>query len=158
MTTTNNYPQSSPIVSKWISILYRQFQIYFNQQMKADGISSAEYVFLLALYHENGLSQDALSTRQFVDKAATARAIKSLEEKHYVVRNKDAHDKRINRVCLTPEGLALKDRIFTVLDAWNALVTEQLTTEESNHLALNLENISMRVIKVNSNNKENKHE
>lgn len=157
MTQLTREPKGPFIVSKWISILYRQFQVYFNQNLKAEGISSSEYIYLLALYQEDGLSQDILSGRLFVDKAGTARAIKKLEEKHYVVRKKDPKDKRVNHVHITDEGLALKDKIFSVLDTWNNLIIDDMSLEEMKALSDKLEHLTIKVRQINFSNKE-KHQ
>lgn len=153
-----NDPKGQIIVGKWISILYRQFQIYFNQHLKAEDVSSSEYIFLMTLYREDGLSQDTLSSRLSVDKAATARAVKALEEKQYVIRKKDPHDKRINRVYITEQGIALQAKIFPVLNSWNALITDNMPIEEIKHLSDTLENITMKVLEINFNNKEKHNE
>ncbi len=150
-----NHSSNTPVlVNKWISILYRQFQVYFNQHLKSEGVSSSEFVFLLALYHEDGLSQDNLSCRLYVDKASTARAIKALEEKHFVTRRVDLIDKRIKRVFITETGSALREKIYTVLDAWNTLITEDMTPEVISELSHHLEEITIKIRKVNHLNKE----
>ncbi|MBC7959839.1 MAG: winged helix-turn-helix transcriptional regulator [Vallitaleaceae bacterium] len=153
-----NEPNSPIVISKWISILYRQFQIYFNQHLKSEGISSSEYIFLMALYLENDLSQDTLSQRLFIDKAATARSIKKLEEKHYITRQKDLHDKRINRVHITESGLALRDKIIPVLDSWNKLLTDDLPPAVIKDLSQNLESLTHKVRQINFDNKEKLNE
>jgi DNA-binding MarR family transcriptional regulator len=66
---------------RWISILYRQFQIYINNALKDLDITSSEYIFLIKLYENEELSQEELSSIYYVDKAATARSLKRLEKK-----------------------------------------------------------------------------
>ena len=71
---------------KCVSVLYRQFQIYINNNTKDLGIGASEYIFLMEMYEKVNVSQEELSKSLIVDKAATARAIKSLEEKEYIFR------------------------------------------------------------------------
>ena len=73
----------------YISVLYRQFQIYINNNTKDLQISASEYIFLMEMYKNDNMSQEQLSKNLIIDKSATARAIKSLEEKEYIIRKKD---------------------------------------------------------------------
>lgn len=164
--TLPNVPLTTPLptnpvpimVSKWVSIIYRQFQIYFNQQMKEEDLTSSEYMFLLVLYCENNLSQDALSSRLYIDKAATARSLKALEEKGYLTRTQDITDKRIKRVNITEKGVSVKSKIMSVLDNWNAMVTEDLTPTEVHSLSINLEKLTTKIRQLNIEYKETTNE
>ncbi|WP_415875180.1 MarR family winged helix-turn-helix transcriptional regulator [Clostridium sp.] len=109
-----------------MSILHRQSQIYINCSLKKFNISSAEYAFLMYLYKNNGATQDELSSYLYIDKSATARAIKSLEEKGYVIKNKDDLDKRYNRVYLTNKAITYKDKIREAVWGWNKLLTKDI--------------------------------
>ena len=65
-------------IGRFVSILHRHSQIYINYALKDYDISASEYIFLMHLYHQEGMTQDELSNRILIDKAATARAIHSL--------------------------------------------------------------------------------
>ncbi|MDF2540394.1 MAG: hypothetical protein K0S47_112 [Herbinix sp.] len=111
-------------IGRWISILHRQSQIYINQVLKEFNITSAEYSFLLYLYRNDGITQDDLSTYLYIDKAATTRAIKSLELKGYITRMKDPDDKRCNRVYLTTKSKDYQSEIKRRVSHWSELITE----------------------------------
>jgi len=119
----NNCNKHQP-VGKWISILYRQFQIYINNKLEDFNISASEYLFLLALYKQDGISQEKLSASLYINKAATARALKALEEKGYIERRKNQLDKRINEVYVTGKGLSVKTVLYSAIDQWNNHMTE----------------------------------
>lgn len=116
-------------IGRLISILHRQSQIYINCVLKEYGITSAEYAFLLYLYRKDGLTQDDLSTYLYIDKSATARAIKSLEEKGYIIRNKDSVDKRCNRVYLSEKAKSHEDEIKRRVLRWSEFLTEDMDEE-----------------------------
>lgn len=119
-------------IGRLISILHRQSQIYINCVLKEYGITSAEYAFLLYLYKKDGITQDDLSTYLYIDKSATARAIKSLEEKGYIIRSKDSIDKRCNRVYLTEKAKAHEDEIKKRILKWSQFLTEDMDEETIN--------------------------
>lgn len=110
----------------YISVLYRQFQIYINNNTKDLQISASEYIFLMEMYKNDNMSQEQLSKNLIIDKSATARAIKSLEEKEYIIRKKDDNDKRTNRIKLTKKGIEIKDRLSNLLEEWNNEITSDI--------------------------------
>ena len=113
----------------YFSVLYRQFQIYINNNTKDLGIGASEYIFIMEIYRNNNISQEELSKNLIIDKAATARAIKSLEEKEYIIRKKDKKDKRTNRIELTKKGIEIKDRLSKLLEEWGDTVTKDMDKE-----------------------------
>ncbi|WP_061859019.1 MULTISPECIES: MarR family winged helix-turn-helix transcriptional regulator [Clostridium] len=126
-------------LGRLMSILHRQSQIYINYSLKKFNISSAEYSFLMYLYRNNGATQDELSSYLYIDKAATARAIKSLEEKGYVIKSKDNLDKRYNRVYLTNKAIAYKDKIREAVWGWNKLLTKDIDPQDLDLIVSSLE-------------------
>lgn len=116
-------------IGRLISILHRQSQIYFNYALKEYNITSAEYSFLLSLYRKEGVTQDELSSYLHIDKSATTRAIRSLEQKGFVIRNKDDVDKRFNRVYLTEKALNCKDKFRQQVFHWSEILAEDLDEE-----------------------------
>jgi DNA-binding MarR family transcriptional regulator len=113
-------------IGRWIAVLYRQFQIYLNLALKDLEVNSAEYSFLVRLLIKDGVTQEKLSSALLIDKAATARAVRSLEEKGYVIRYQDTYDKRANQVYVTSKAKASKDKIFSIYKNWTNLLTEDM--------------------------------
>ena len=114
-------------IGRLISILYRQRQTYMNYALKDLNISSAEYIYLITLYNNNeGINQEELSSLLLIDKGATARAIKSLEEKGFVIRIRDDKDRRANKVFTTDKGKASKEIIKSAIQGWTELLTSDI--------------------------------
>lgn len=110
-------------IGRLISILHRQAQVYINHALKDYNITSAEHPILLYLWKHNGASQDEISSFLYIDKAATARVIKSLEEKGYVTKSKDNLDKRINHVSLTKKAELNIEDIAERVNHWSDIIT-----------------------------------
>lgn len=117
-------------IARLISILHRQFQVYLNRELKDYDFHSSDFVFLVNLYGDRGVSQEALSSHLFIDKAATARAIHKLERLGYVQRTRDPDDKRVNLVQLTTKGVQMRDEIKDKLMYWNDRLTSELNDDE----------------------------
>lgn len=134
----------------YISVLYRQFQIYINNNTKDLQISASEYIFLMEMYKNDNMSQEQLSKNLIIDKSATARAIKSLEEKEYIIRKKDDNDKRTNRIKLTQKGIEIKDRLSNLLEEWNNEITSDIDKNLLNTVIDTINKMSIKAIEKNN--------
>ena len=136
-------------IGRMVSILHRQAQVYFNYTLKEFNITSAEYAFLLYLYRQDGLTQEELSSYLYIDKAATHRAVKSLEKKGYVTITKDHLDRRCNRVNPSAKALELKDEIRQRVWRWSDFLSEDLTPETVDIIVAAMEKMICKVEKAN---------
>ncbi|WP_409344442.1 MarR family winged helix-turn-helix transcriptional regulator [Paenibacillus sp. MBLB4367] len=130
-------PEHKYTIPRWISLLYRTGQTYIGNRLKHHEVGKGQFMFLNALYREDGLSQDEIADYLRIDKGTTAKALKKLEEQGYVTRQAREDDKRFNRVFLTAAALEIKDEVRGVLTDWRSLLTEGFTeTEKEQALTL----------------------
>ncbi|QSX05440.1 MarR family transcriptional regulator [Sedimentibacter sp. zth1] len=121
------------VSAKQISMLYRKFQKYINNNLKKYDIGSSEYSYLLLLYENNNmLSQDDLHKLSNIDRAAVTRAISSLEKKGYVIKSSSKTNSRHNIIELTDKAISIKTNIFDVINKWNKLIHSDISTEKLN--------------------------
>jgi len=132
-----------------LSILHRQTQVYLNYSLKEFGITSAECSFLLYLYKNDGATQDEMSCYLYIDKAATARAIQSLEHKGFVIKYEDQSDKRFNRIFLTDRAKAHKEEIWRRIKRWGEFLTEGIDQETADVVINTLEKMVEKVESTN---------
>lgn len=117
-------------LGKYISLIHRQANVFFTKEFSKFGFGSGQYMFMIYLYENDGISQEALSRLVNIDKGTTAKAIKKLEELELITRSKDLNDKRINKIYLTSKALNIKNDFFSVLTKWENILTNELSTEE----------------------------
>lgn len=117
-------------LGKYISLIHRQANVFFTKEFSKFGYGSGQYMFMIYLYKNDGISQEALSKLVNIDKGTTAKAIKKLEELELITRSKDLNDKRINKIYLTSKALNIKNDFFSVLTKWENILTNELSTEE----------------------------
>lgn len=76
-----------------------------EQSFATLGLNHTEARLLMLLHHEGGaVGQDVLSTRLIVDRTNVGRAIQSLEQGGFLLRQKSGTDRRANHVQITPKG------------------------------------------------------
>lgn len=83
---------------------------------KKAGITFEMLQVLTCLWHEQGITQQALAMRTAKDKACLTNLMNNLEKKGYVCRREDTSDRRNKLVYLTPDGELLQAHIRPILD------------------------------------------
>ncbi|WKY48408.1 MarR family transcriptional regulator [Eubacteriaceae bacterium ES3] len=139
---SNDCNNSEKSIGKWISLLHRQFQIYINHVLSPYQINSSEYIYIMNLTEESSINQKSLSEKIIVDEAATTRALKRLEAKGYILRERDALDKRLYRVRLSSEGAEIKPFIQQKLDFWTAKLSQNMNESEIDKMITTLKHMS----------------
>ncbi|MEF9992073.1 MAG: MarR family winged helix-turn-helix transcriptional regulator [Romboutsia sp.] len=121
-------------IGRYVSQLYRKGNSFVSKELCEYGIGSGQIMFLIALYRQDGISQEELSEILNIDKGTTARALKKLEEENFVIRLKDEFDKRAYKIYLTNKSKEVRGSFFKVLEQWNDIVESTITHEESEAL------------------------
>lgn len=111
-------------IGRMITLLGRKSQLYLGGALQKYNLSAAEQPFFMALQSYEGLTQEELTAIVCVDKAATARAVKSLEEKGYLIRIQDKQDRRQNRIYATEAAKQLAASVREELFHFNDLLTQ----------------------------------
>jgi DNA-binding MarR family transcriptional regulator len=100
-----------------IGVLARRRYQNAERSYASLGLNHTEARLLTMLDDEAGATtQDALSSRLFVDRSNAGRAFKRLEQAGYVGRRKDDADSRTNLVDITPKGRAAAAEVNRLSD------------------------------------------
>ena len=117
-------------IGKYISILYRSSSSYLSKELSRYNIGSGQYIYLIYLSKNDGVTQEEMSQQLCIDKGTTAKAIKKLESEEYIHRVVDKYDKRAYKVFLTSKGQNVLSELFSVLDKWNNILTIDFSEDE----------------------------
>lgn len=117
---------------KFMSLLYRSFQIFINKELKKININSSEvsYFMILARSEKEILIQDDFVQVLQIDKAAVARSLKSLEKKGFVTKTVNENNKRQNKIVLTDKGFNVIGDIYQAIQKWNTTLEQDIDKEE----------------------------
>ncbi|MGL5352781.1 MAG: MarR family winged helix-turn-helix transcriptional regulator [Clostridium sp.] len=133
----------SEALGAYISQIHRKSNVFITKKLSKYGLGSGQYMFLLRLYRQDGINQEALAEGLMIDKGTTARAIKKLEEVGLVYRVKDETDKRAYGVFLTDKAKDIKNEVFEILNEWEDKVTYDLTSDEKIEIMRLLKKVSL---------------
>ncbi len=117
-------------IGRIITLLSRNIQQELKNVVEPFGITVGEEPYFMELIYEEGITQEELTRRVNVDKAATARVVKSLEEKGLLIRKPDENDKRSKRLYLTDNAKQKYDPMSAKLQEYNKLLTRRLSEDE----------------------------
>ena len=80
------------------------------------GVTYPQYLVLLILWEEDGLTVSGLGTRLYLDSGTLTPLLKRLERQGIVTRHRDPEDERVVRVSLTTAGKRLRARAEGIRD------------------------------------------
>ena len=97
-------------IAVYVNILNSRIKKCFIDRLQQNGINVTpeQYLVLDILWEQQSLSQQNIADIIQKDKNSVTKIIDSLEKKNLVNRVVDKKDRRINKIELTQEGLALE--------------------------------------------------
>lgn len=114
-----------------VAFLQRSEAAFHTRRLKSTHINYGQFTFLMTLYFEDGINQETIARRLFLNKATVARSIEKLEREGYVYRVQDEKDGRANRVFLAPKARELEPEITRAVEEWNGVLIAGLTDVET---------------------------
>ena len=109
---------------------------YKADQLAPLGLKGCHASYLMEICAHPGISQDQLAKRICINKSNVARQAATLEEEGFLTRIPSPTDKRIMELHPTQKTLDLLPEISSVLKGWEAFITDGVTAEELDQLAV----------------------
>ena len=128
--------------ARFITLLFRMFTVYLNQEMPKLKIGTGQYIFLAELFDEDGRSQDDLTRATSLNKANTARALKKLEDIGYIRRVCDSNDQRVKHAYLEPAARQIEEEFWQIILKWSDILSRDLSSQRQEQLLADLEKMT----------------
>ena len=97
------------------------FTRFYKPRLDALGLTYPQYLVMLVLWEEDGLTVKGIGDRLFLDSGTLTPLLKRLEVAGNVLRRRDESDERQVRVTLTESGRAMRDKALSIpLEIGNA--------------------------------------
>ena len=117
-------------IGKLNAAIYRNLQSILNSKLKDISIRSGQYDFFYVISLQEGITQKELSEWLYIGKSTTAKVVKNLVDHGYIRKEKDAADKRYERLYLTEKGRQITPLIHETFLETVELTTRQLSEQE----------------------------
>ena len=119
------------------SIIHRQASIYLDRQLKQNRITASQYIHILVICENPGVSQEQISNMLKIDKGSVARTIRQFMENGYITRIVSPDDKRQYRIYPTDKARAVYEEIHGIAaDSENRLIKD--LTDIEREILINL--------------------
>lgn len=92
----------------WIHLVHHRARAAAERLLAPHGVTPEQWALLVRLWRADDVSQVELAGATFRDKPSVSRMIDGLEAAGYVVRARNAEDRRSHRIVLTARGRALE--------------------------------------------------
>lgn len=129
-------------ILKFISILQRNTNRYFDIMLEEDGIGSGQQFFLLRIYENQDITMLDLSRLGSFDKGTVTKAVQKLTEESYVTVTTDQNDKRVRHLHTTDKALPVIEKLYNVRNKWIDSILRNLDEDERLKLFNTLDDIS----------------
>ena len=131
-------------IMRSVNIISRCGAMYRTDKMKSHELAACHHSYVLAIYHNPGISQEQLARHICINKSNVTRALATLEEQGYVERRHSETDKRVTLVYPTGKMLEIYPKVRKIATEWNDYLSADLTEEERALFQKTLEKISAR--------------
>jgi MarR family transcriptional regulator for hemolysin len=116
------------------SFIHRQSGINLDRQLKKLNLSFGQFLYIMCICENAGLSQENLSSRLKIDKGSVARTVKQLEADGYITRSVSPDDRRVQQIFPTGQAMRQYEQIARISRDWEKVLTSGLTEIETNIL------------------------
>lgn len=130
------------LINKYISIIKRWSNPFFDRYLADFGIGSGQQFFLLHIAKHPGVSFYELACNGGYDKATSTKAVKRLMEEGYVRQEIDNVDKRIHHLYVTEKAEPVLTRTKEMLETWVGMMTRDFSEEEKSQIETMLERMA----------------
>lgn len=129
-----------------LALTTKLLQATMSARLAAEGGSLSTWIVLRHAARGDGeLSQRALADKIVIDGATLVRHLDRLEAEGLIERRRDAVDRRVVRVSVTPTGQALYERLTRAADELEREITAVLSDEERRMLLDTLQRLQDRL-------------
>jgi len=118
-----------------VNQMARLFARALHERIRPLGLAPAQFMTLLALWEEDGLTQTQLTRRLDVEQATMANTLTRMERDGLIVRRPHASDARAQGVWLTPKARALEGPATEAASEVNRKALSALSVEAQTQFA-----------------------
>lgn len=116
--------------TKYISILYRQGNRYYDRVLAQYGIGYGQQFYLTRIYENQGMSMFDLANLGHYDKGTVTKAIQKLVDLGYLHIRTDERDKRMRRLYTTESAEPVIQALYQARKNWHRTLVEGLPQED----------------------------
>ena len=119
-------------IDYYIKSSWHSLSRLYNQKAQKHGITTSIAFILLNISTSEGTPATKIAPLMGLESRSLTRALKNLEEKGYIYKEKDVNDKRSVRIFLTEQGKEKKGKAIETVKAFNEFVRQRIPEDKLN--------------------------
>ena len=119
-----------PRIMKTLNNISRCQAMYRKRTIAAEDLCPNHYVFVSAICHVPGRSQDEIAREICLDKSTVARTLAYMEKQDYITRVPNEKDRRQYLVYPTEKMREICPKVQLANGEWNKRLTEDISPDE----------------------------
>lgn len=127
------------LVGRLIGVLYRQSNIYFQNELKALGLGPSQGKALMFIHLNERVISKHIATYYSLDKGSVTSLINGLVKNKFVIKENHPLDKRSSYLTLTDKALEIMPRLQKIFENWSNSLLKDIPKKEQDQLVLLLE-------------------
>jgi len=138
--------------SSRIARLFRKNSCLLERKISGMGLCYGQIPYIMAIVDKGGQTQDALAAHRHVNRAATARMLKTMETAGFITRAENPKNRRQKLVWPTQKAEALVDDLLDVLVEHNDMILAGFSRQEKLQFLSMLDRVIVNVDTLLENN------
>lgn len=114
----------------FFAVAHKQAQLFITNELKALHIGRGQFMYIMCICENAGVSQEQLAALLSVDKSAVTKAIQNLLEAGFITREVYDADKRVNSIYPTPKAKTAYVEIMAAGEKWQAAIMQDMSEVE----------------------------
>lgn len=119
-------------IDYYIKTSWHSLSRLYNQKAQKHGMTTSTAFILLKISTSEGTPATKIAPLMGLESRSLTRALKNLEEKGYIYKEKDSKDRRSVRIYLTEKGKEKKGKAIETVKAFNQFVKDRVPDEKLN--------------------------
>lgn len=115
---------------RFFAVAHKQAQLFIANELKSFHVSRGQFMYIMCICENAGVSQEHIATLLNVDKSAVTKAIQNLLEAGFITRETYDADKRVNSIHPTAKAKAVSVEIMAAGKKWHASIMQDMTEVE----------------------------
>ena len=138
-----------------LAMVVRQWRATVNTALADTGLTQCGWTALMQLRQlGDNVSVSELAEVQGIELPPLMRTLTQLEKQGLIARTTSPYDKRIRLLALTPEGVAMLEKIACVIEACQAQAVHNIPAENLEIFSATLNQIACNLRVMRSHNKD----
>lgn len=117
-----------------ISRIFRMNACLLDKKLAVLGLSVGQVPYINTTLEQEGQTQDDLAARVCVNRAATARTLKTMEKMGLITRKENPENRRQKLVYPTDKSRAVHGDLLAILDEYNELMFRDFSSDDKTTL------------------------